>query len=129
MDTQEDRAEPGTEQWKVEQRMVADALGWDLSAEEDPLVGLPEIAKVAGVSIGTPTQWRARTRRGELKGDRAFPDPDDPRYPDKPQWRAIKTIIPWLKRTRRWPPGAAGRPESRGPRETAGKPGARYVPA
>lgn len=119
----------GTAEWREAQQIVAEALGWKLEPDEDPKVGLPEIAKVAGVAIGTPTQWRARTLRGELSGDRAFPEPDDDRFADKPQWLALKTIIPWLMRTKRWPPGSAGRPESRGPRPPQNRPGATFVPA
>ena len=124
-----DRLLKGTPEWKAAQQIVADRIGWELEPTEDPKIGLPEIAKLAGVAIGTPTQWRARTFRGELTGDKAFPEPDDERYPDKPQWLAIETIIPWLDRTRRWPPDSAGRPESRGPRPRENRPGARYVPA
>jgi hypothetical protein len=125
-----DSLEKGSAEWREAHRIVAERIGWTLGADEDPMIGLPQIAALAGVAEGTPTQWRARTRRGELTGDRAFPDPDDPRHEDKPLWHAIATIIPWLQRTRRWPPGSAGRPESRGPRPSEGvKPGARYVPA
>lgn len=124
-----DSMKKGTAEWREAQQIVADRLGWTLRADEDPLIALPEIATLAGVAIGTPTQWRARTTRGELTGDRAFPEPDDDRYADKPQWHAIATIIPWLDRTKRWPPGSAGRPESRGPRPRENRPGAAYVPA
>ncbi len=124
-----DDIEQGSPEWRDIQRHLIETLGWQLRPDEDPAVALPEIAKLAGVAQGTPTQWRARTLRGELVGERAFPEPDDDRYADKPQWKAIKTIIPWLKRTKRWPPGAAGRPESRGPRPKENAPGKRYVPA
>lgn len=124
-----DELKKGTPEWVEAQRTVAERLGWELGPNEDPKIGLPEIAKLAGVAPGTPTQWRARTLRGELTGDRAFPEPDDPRFVDKPQWLAIATVIPWLDRTKRWPPGSAGRPESRGPRPRENRAGARYVPA
>lgn len=124
-----DQIVKGSPEWVRAQEIVADRLGWELRPDEDPLIALPEIAKLAGVAKDTPTQWRARTLRGELEGAKAFPEPDNPRYTDKPQWLAIATIIPWLDSTKRWPPESAGRPESRGPRPRVNRPGAVQVTA
>lgn len=95
--------------------VIKELLGLDTDADPDPLIDLPMIAKLAGVADGTPGQWVQRSKKGQLK--RPFPKVADNRYTDKPQWRAVSQVIPWLIDTHRWPPGAAGRPESRGPRE------------
>lgn len=89
----------------------------DLTKESDPLIDQPMIAALAGVQNATVYQWLTRSKAGLLLP--AFPEPDDSRYVDKPQWRAISTVVNWLW-PRRWPPGASGRPESRGPKQ-AGK--------
>jgi hypothetical protein len=87
------------------------------SLDVDRMVGLTQIAKLAGVAPGTAIQWRQRTRRGELVGDRALPDPDDDTtFPDKPMWK-LSTALNFLLRAKKWPLGAAGRPLERGPRE------------
>lgn len=91
------------------------------ATESDPLIDLPQIADLAGVAKNTPMIWRQRSRKnytgpGALK--RPFPEPDDPRYPDKPQWR-LSTVLRWLVGTRRWPRGAVARPETRGSRSRA----------
>lgn len=97
-------------------RILREATGGaiDLSKESDPLIDLPLIAALAGVQPGTPGQWIQRSKAGLLLP--SFPEPDDQRYVDKPQWRAISTIVSWLW-PRRWPPGVSGRPESRGTRK------------
>lgn len=86
----------------------------DLTKETDPLIDLPMIAKLAGVQSSTPGQWIQRSKSGLLLPP--FPEPADSRYPDKPQYRAISQVVNWLW-PKRWPPGASGRPESRGPRK------------
>lgn len=85
----------------------------DLSKESDPLIDQPMIAALAGVRVATVYQWVLRTDAGLL--DPPFPQPDDDRYKDKPQYR-LSTVLTWLW-PKRWPPGASGRPESRGPRK------------
>lgn len=84
--------------------------------EHDPLMDMIMIATLNGVVETTPQQWRQRTARSEMRFP--FPSPDDTRYEDKPQWR-MSTIVKWMKRSRRWPPGSVGRPETRGPRVEA----------
>lgn len=86
--------------------------------EDDPLIGLPQIAQLAGVAPGTSVMWQQRSRDsykgpGKLTGKKRFPDADDTRYADKPQWRAISTVLTWLWKTGRWPRGAVARPETR----------------
>lgn len=95
-------------------------------SETDPLIDLPKIAMLAGVAKNTPMIWRQRSRPeykgpGKLSGTgrrKPFPEPDDERYADKPQWR-LTTVVGWLIDTNRWPRGAVARPETRGPRSEA----------
>ena len=95
---------------------IEDILGINPDEQPDPLVDTQEIAKLAGVQPGTVVQWIQRTRRGELA--KPFPprDKESERWSDKPLWRATSVIVPWLDDTQRWPPGAAARPMTRGPR-------------
>jgi hypothetical protein len=88
-------------------------------SDNDPLISLPQIAALAGVAPNTPTIWRQRSKEGYTgpgKHREPFPAPDDKRYSDKPQWRAISTVLHWLVKTRRWPRGAVAREVTRGPR-------------
>jgi len=90
--------------------------------EEDPLIGLPQIAELAGVASSTPMIWRQRSRpeyAGPGKLRKPFPAPSDTRYSDKPQWRAITDVLTWLWETDRWPRGAVAREATRGPRAAA----------
>lgn len=90
--------------------------------EADPLIGLRQIAQLAGVAPNTPTIWRVRSRAeytGPGKMRRPFPQPDDTRYPDKPQWHAISTVLPWLWTEGKLPRGSVGRPWTRGARPAA----------
>lgn len=88
-------------------------------ADQDPLISLPMVAALAGVSKETPTMWVQRSRRdyrGQGKLRIPFPEPADKRYVDKPQRRAISQVLAWLWVTDRWPRGTAARPDSRGQR-------------
>lgn len=90
--------------------------------EQDPLIGLPQIAQLAGVAANTPMIWRQRSRgdyTGPGKLKKPFPQPDDDRYSDKPQWRAISTVLDWLWETKRWPRGSVARESTRGTRTAA----------
>lgn len=92
--------------------LISDLFGINTELDEDPLIDKPMIAKLAGVAEGTPGQWEQRTREGKEKIP--FPEADDPRYPDKPQWRAISTIIEgFLKPSNRWPRGSVARESTR----------------
>lgn len=117
--THRDPVTVGTQHWVEVLDVVAPLLGVErstLARNGDRMVSLNQIALVAGVAKGTPIQWRQRTLRGELIGDKAFPEPDDPdTFPDKPMWK-LSTIVNHLIKARKWPPGAAGRPAARGPR-------------
>lgn len=86
--------------------------GYDPEQDEDPLIDMPMIAKLAGVAAGTPGAWQQRTREGKERV--AFPDPGDTRYPDKPQWFAVSQIVAgFLKPSDRWPRGAVARESTR----------------
>lgn len=105
-----------------DREIVEMILGIDTRDDPDPLIDLPMIALLAGVSRGTPEQWRVRTRlaAGTAQPVRV-PFPETPpgigsRFPDKPMWHAVSQIVPYLRHTRRWPPGRAGRPSRRHPR-------------
>lgn len=92
--------------------LIGELFGINTQLDDDPLIDKPMIAKLAGVSEGTPGQWEQRTREGREKVP--FPVADDPRYPDKPQWRAISTIIEgFLKPSNRWPRGSVARESTR----------------
>jgi hypothetical protein len=107
------------EQWKLTVEARAEALllirglfGIDTSNDADPLIDMPMIAELAGVAIGTPGAWQQRTKAGTERIP--FPPPDDHRYHDKPQWRAITTIIEgFLGPSGRWPRGTAARESTR----------------
>lgn len=93
-------------------RLIRELFGIDTNTDPDPLIDKPMIAKLAGVAEGTPGQWEQRTREGTEKVP--FPPADDPRYADKPQWRAISTIIErFLNPSGRWPRGAVARESTR----------------
>jgi hypothetical protein len=112
----------GSAEWQELLPEVARLLGVNLDvlrAGGNRMIGLTQVAKLAGVAPGTAIQWRQRTRRGELVGAKAFPDPDDATtFPDKPMWR-LETVLRFLLRAGKWPLGAAGRPLERGSRQAA----------
>lgn len=92
--------------------LVQELFGIDTTADPDPLIDMPMIAELAGVAIGTPGAWQQRTKAGTERVP--FPAPDDPRYHDKPQWRAVSTIVEgFLLPSGRWPRGKAARESTR----------------
>lgn len=100
---------------QADRALCEEVLDYHFPADEiDPKIDMIMIARLNGVVDTTPQQWRQRTVKGLLRVP--FPDVDDDRYEDKPQW-LLSTIVKWMKRSRRWPPGSVGRPETRGPRE------------
>lgn len=106
-------------EWYSLMPVVSDLLGVEVNGDQDRMVGLIQVARLAGVAPGTPIQWRQRTRRGELTGEKAFPEPDDEdTFPDKPMWR-LSTVLNYLLRAKKWPLGAAGRPLERKANEPA----------
>jgi hypothetical protein len=95
-------------------------LGIDTVRDPDPLLSLPQIAELAGLSPNTPSVWRQRTRRGEARVP--FPEPGTPtgkRNADKPMWAAVTEVIPYLEATHNWPPDSGARPGTRAPRRHA----------
>lgn len=97
--------------------IIEERLGIDCDADRDPLIDLPQIADLAGLARVTPVQMRQRTRTGQAKHPFPEPAPDmGTRYKDKPLWHAVSQIVPFLKETGHWPPGAGARPLTRGPR-------------
>ena len=100
-------------------KLIGELLG--IHGEEDPLIDMPMIAVLAGVAPGTPAAWQQRTKTGKERVP--FPPPDDHRYHDKPQWRAVSTIIEaFLKPSRRWPSGSVARETTRGERPHTRRP-------
>lgn len=86
--------------------------GYDPAIDDDPLIDMPMVARLAGVAAGTPGAWQQRTREGKERV--AFPDPGDTRYPDKPQWYAVSQIVAaFLKPSNRWPRGVVAREQTR----------------
>jgi hypothetical protein len=91
-------------------REIRERLGFDPAWHAGRGVGLADATRLAGVLIGTGTQWRRRTLRGKLR--KPFPDP----MPNSPQGKPLydpMQVCGWLDWTKRWPPGTAARPEAR----------------
>lgn len=86
-------------------------------SDPDPLLDLKDIAELSGLAPDTPGQQRQRSKAG---GGRVKFPPEDPtlgeRWPEKPLFRAVTGVIPYLKATGNWPPGAGARPTTRGVR-------------
>jgi hypothetical protein len=98
-------------------RNIRDRLKIDTTRDPDPLIDLTDIATLAGLTPKTPSVWRNRTKNGEIR--HPFPEPGDPagqRYEDKPLWRAVTEVIPYLETTGNWPPESGARPATRGVR-------------
>ena len=99
--------------------IIRERLGIDAGpTDPDPLVDLKDIAELAGLAPDTPGQQRQRSKSGG--GRVKFPD-EDPRegkrWEEKPLFRAVTGVIPYLEATGNWPPGAGARPTTRGPRQ------------
>lgn len=99
-------------------RIIRERLGIEAGPNDpDPLVDLKNIADLAGLAPDTPGQQRQRSKQGG--GKVKFP-PEDPkvgeRWAEKPLFRAVTGVIPYLEATGNWPPGSGARPTTRGPR-------------
>jgi hypothetical protein len=104
-------------------RHIQERLGIDTQVDPDPLIDLPRIAKLAGLAPGTPGQQRQRSLAG--KSRERFPDPDPiagSRFEDKPMWKAVTDVVPYLMRTGNWPPEAGARHQTRGGKSDAPPP-------
>lgn len=101
--------------------IIKERLGIEVTDEDpDPLIGMPQIARLSGLRPGTIKQMRQRTRLGQTR--RPFPTPPPgigDRFPDKPLWHAVSQIIPHLEATGNWPPERGARPATRVPRTPA----------
>ena len=97
--------------------IIEERLGIDCKDDPDPLIDLKDMAELAGLAPGTPGQMRHRSKDGH--GKVVFP-PQAPgigeRWPEKPLFRAVSDVIPYLEATGNWPPGAGARPSTRGPK-------------
>jgi hypothetical protein len=103
-------ADLADEKREAYRREIRERLGFDPAWHPDRGIGLADATRLAGVLIGTGTQWRRRTMRGKLA--KPFPEP----RPDSPAGKPIydpMTVAAWLDWTKRWPPGTAARPETR----------------
>jgi hypothetical protein len=100
--------------------IIEERLSIDCDADPDPLIDLPQVADLGGLAKVTPVQMRQRTAAGRSR--HPFPEPAPgvgSRFADKPMWHAVSQIVPFLKATGHWPPGAGARPTTRGPRKRA----------
>lgn len=99
--------------------IISERLGINCDEEPDPLIDLKDIAALAGLAEGTPGQMRQRSKDG--KGRVKFPS-EAPgigqRWPDKPLFKAVTEVIPYMEETGNWPPGTGARLATRGPRST-----------
>lgn len=101
--------------WSIIRERLGIAAGPD---DPDPLVDLKDIAELAGLAPDTPGQQRQRSKAGD--GRVKFPAEDPKvglRWEEKPLFRAVTGVIPYLEATGNWPPGAGARPTTRGPRQ------------
>lgn len=99
-------------------QIIRERLGIEAGPNDpDPLIDLKNIADLAGLAPDTPGQQRQRSKQGG--GRYVFP-PEDPklgeRWPEKPLFRAVTAVIPYLEATGNWPPGTGARPTTRGKR-------------
>jgi len=99
-------------------RIIRERLGIDAGPNDpDPLIDLKNIAHLSGLAEDTPGQQRQRSKQGGGKVKFPAEDPKlGERWPEKPLFRAVTAVIPYLEATGNWPPGSGARPTTRGPR-------------
>jgi hypothetical protein len=85
---------------------IRERLGFDPAWAPGRGIGMADATRLAGVSVGTGTQWKRRTDQGKLR--KPFPDakPDSPT--NKPLYDPM-WVAGWLEWSNRWPPGTAAR--------------------
>lgn len=99
------------EQREAYRQEVIARLGFDPDKERSRGIGIAEASRLAGVLVGTGTQWRRRTKTGRgLTKPFPAPKPNSPR--GKPLYNPYN-VCAWLEWTLRWPPGTAARPDAR----------------
>lgn len=103
-----------TAAWQIiRERLSIDAGPGD----PDPLIDLKDIAELAGLAPDTPGQQRQRSKAGGGRVKFPAEDPDlGLRWEEKPLFRAVTGVIPYLDATGNWPPGSGARPTTRGKR-------------
>jgi hypothetical protein len=89
---------------------IQERLGFDPAWNRDQGIGLADVTRLAGVTIGTGTQWRRRTMLGKLRKPFLEPLPASPH--GKPLYDPMD-VAAWLDWTKRWPPETAARPDTR----------------
>lgn len=91
------------------------SLAMQVDDGRDPLLDQKEFAALAGVGEHTTNQWSVRDKEGAQNPPLPPMDPDS--LHQRPAWR-FTVLVGYLKDDRqvRWPPGAAGRPGTRGKR-------------
>lgn len=100
--------------------IITERLGIDCADEPDPVIDLKDIAELGGLAPGTPGQMRQRSKdgHGKVVFPREAPGIGE-RWPDKPLFRAVTDVIPYLDATGHWPPGVGARPKTRGPKTSS----------
>lgn len=92
---------------------LRERLGLDIDALPRKRLDSMEVAQLAGVMPGTITQWKRRTRLDQTLFPFLEPAPES--YPEKDVYDPLDVCF-WLDWAGKWPPGAAGREDTRGPR-------------
>ncbi len=103
-----DLSEQKREEYRQE---VIGRLGFDPEKERSRGIGIADASRLAGVLVGTGTQWRRRTMTGKGLA-KPFPAPKRNSPRGKPLYNPYH-VCAWLDWTLRWPPGTAAAPERR----------------
>lgn len=107
------RAGVSPERVREYRQALQERLGLNVEVLPRKRLDSMEVARLAGVMPGTITQWKRRTRLDQT----LFPflDPAPESYPEKDVYDPLDVCY-WLDWADKWPPGAAGREDTRGPR-------------
>lgn len=81
------------------QRVLRERIGLDLRETPHRKIDLSQVARIAGVKSGTPTQWKRRSRAGNFRFP--FPREQPESFPEKPLYDPVE-ICAWLDATGRF---------------------------